>query len=299
MTPGKSADNYGSRVVRRIGVLFTLLICVMLTLLWRFDNTRAERIRLAVFDQVMPVAELVHAPISRATDLVANLQSYERLLTQNAELRRELQQMKAWREAAIQLEQENAKLLDLNKVKLKPSLSFISGEVLIEAASPFRQSALINLGSDDRIRDGWAAMDGLGLVGRIAGVGTSTARVLLITDTESRIPVLIKPSDERALIVGDNSQLPLVAFLEREDFVRPGDRVFTSGDGGVFPSDLLVGTVVRATDGRLRLRPSADLLRLEFVRVIRHSPSAPITVPERLIGPTFPLSERSVVTEDG
>ncbi|MEM9715543.1 MAG: rod shape-determining protein MreC [Pseudomonadota bacterium] len=295
----EGSDGFYGRALARLGLGLFLVVCLALTLLWRIDNPRAERIRLAVLDQVMPIAEAAYSPVVNASNLLLDLRSYERLVEQNEELRRELQQMKAWREAAIQLEQENAKLVDLNNVRLKPGLSFTSGEVLIEATSPFRQSILVNLGANDRITDGWAVMDGLGLVGRVTGVGQDTSRVLLITDTESKIPVVIQPSEERALMTGDNSGLPLVEFLERADLVQPGDRIFTSGDGGVFPSDLLVGQVVRATDGRLRVRPSADLLRLEFVRVVRHSPRAPITLPDRLIGPSLPTASSFGPDENG
>lgn len=288
MADASKDDRLYGKLIRRLGLMAMLLILLAFTLLWRIDNTRAERIRLALFDQAMPVAEFIYAPFVQFNTLLLRLQSYESLLIQNEELRRELQQMKAWREAARQLEQENAKLLDLNNVKIKPGQTFVTGEVLIEAASPFRQSVLINLGARDRIVDGWAAMDGLGLVGRVSGVGQETSRILLITDTESQIPILIKPSEQSGLMVGDNTNLPLVNFLERTDDIQPGDQVFTSGDGGVFPSDLLVGTVVRASDNRLRIRPSADLPRLEFLRIVRHTPSAPITVPDRLVGPILP-----------
>ena len=281
-------DGFYARKLKRIALFFLVVGLLAITLISRIDNTRGERVRLAILDQVMPIASVVYAPVVTISELFLNIQSYDRLLEQNAELRRELQQMRAWREAAIQLEQENARLLDLNNVKIKAELSFVTGEVVVEALSPFRQSALVNLGRSDRLTDGWAVMDGLGLIGRISGVGEDHSRILLITDTQSRIPILIKPSEQRALMLGDNTGLPVVEFLEREDLVQPGDRVYSSGDGGVFPPDLLVGTLVRATDNTLRIKPSADLLRLEFVRVLRHSPSAPITIPERLIGPSLP-----------
>jgi rod shape-determining protein MreC len=102
-------------------------------------------------------------------------QSYASLYEQNQELRRELRQMRAWREAALQLEQENAKLLDLASVRLDPALTFVTGVVLADSGSPFRQSVLLNVGQRDGIRDGWATTDGLGLVGRIFGVGSRRA----------------------------------------------------------------------------------------------------------------------------
>ena len=77
----------------------------------------------------------------------------------------------------------------------------------------------------DGLVDGWAVMDGLGLAGRIAGVGQRTARVVLLTDSASRVPVVIQPSGQRAMLSGDNSAFPLLDFIEDPDDLRPGDRV--------------------------------------------------------------------------
>ncbi|MCL4111715.1 UNVERIFIED_CONTAM: hypothetical protein GTU68_023671 [Idotea baltica] len=199
--------------------------------------------------------------------------------------------MKAWKEAALQLEQRNAKLLDLNNVRLDPQLTFITGMVLADSGSPFRHSVLLNVGARDGIVDGWATMDGLGLVGRISGVGQNTARVLLLTDTTSRVPVLIQPSGQRALLVGDNSTAPPIEFIENLDVIRPGDRVVSSGDGKVFPNGLLIGQVTQGTDRRLRVRLSADYERLEFLRVLRSRPTEPIEEPGDLIIPSGQIED--------
>ncbi|MFM7443684.1 MAG: rod shape-determining protein MreC, partial [Tabrizicola sp.] len=135
------------------------------------------------------------------------------------------------------------------------------------------------------IRDGWATMDGIGLVGRISGVGERTARVILVTDSNSRIPVTIQPSGQKALLSGDNSPLPPLEFIEDTDEVRPGDRVVTSGDGAVFPAGLLVGQVALGTDKRLRVVLAADYQRLEFLRVLRSHELEPITDPGSLVAP--------------
>jgi rod shape-determining protein MreC len=193
--------------------------------------------------------------------------------------------MKAWKEAALQLEQENAKLLDLNNVSLDPQLTFVTGVVITDSGSPFRQSVLVNVGARDGIIDGWPTMDGIGLVGRIAGVGQETSRVMLLTDTSSRIPVTIQPSGQKAILAGDNTLNPPLEFLEDTALVRPGDRVVSSGDGGVFPADLLVGQVALGTDGRLRVRLSADYQRLEFLRVLRSQPHEEIGDPGSLLAP--------------
>lgn len=270
--------------LRRIGIAVLALFLFVTFLVWRIDSPRIERLRHAFIDRFVPTFDWAMVPVTQVLDMVEGFQSYARIYQQNQELRRELQQMMAWKEAAVQLEQQNAKLLAQNQVRLDPKLTSVSGVVLADSGSPFRQSVLLNVGSRDGLVDGWATMDGLGLVGRISGVGRSTSRVVLLTDTSSRIPVTIQPSGQRAIMTGDNSALPPVDFLEHPEQVRPGDRVVSSGDGGVFPSGLLVGQIVQGQDRRLRVRLAADYERLDFLRVLRSHPA------ERLLdaGPLIP-----------
>jgi rod shape-determining protein MreC len=285
-----NSEEY-ARPIRRLVVGGLVVVLLAIFMLWRIDSPRAERFRAQLVDLVVPNMEWALVPVTRTTELIGGFQSYAALQNQNRELRDELQRMKAWKEAALQLEQENAKLLDLNKVRLDPALTVVTGQVLADSGSPFRQSVLLNVGAArDGIMDGWAVTDGLGLVGRISGVGKKSSRVLLLTDSASRVPVTIQPSGQRAILTGDNSALPVLDFIEAPEEIRPGDRVVSSGDGGVFPAGLLVGNVVLARDGRLRLRLTADYERLEFLRVLRSQPSERIEAPATLIGPQRPES---------
>lgn len=289
-------------------MLAVLILCLLAVfLVWRIDSPRVERFRAKVVDTVVPPMDWAMAPVTGMVNLLRDFQSYQHIVEQNRELRRELQQMKAWKEAALQLEQENARLLDLNNVRLDPRLTFVTGVVLADSGSPFRQSVLLNIGARDGVVDGWAAMDGVGLVGRISGVGKSTSRVILLTDNSSRIPVLVQPSGQTALVAGDNSLTPYIDFLEHPDQVRPGDRVVSSGDGSVFPSGLLVGQVMADAGGRLRVRLSADYERLEFLRVLRdhgheriESPGSVILPPANIAPkPPQPADDTPVEAENG
>ena len=255
--------------LRRLITALLLLGLFGLFVLWRIDGPRVEKFRVLVIDTFVPSFEWMLRPMTSVVKLAQDYQSYEKLLEQNKELRRELQQMKSWKEAALQLEQENARLLDLSQLRLDSKLTHVSGIVMADSGSPFRQSVLLNIGCRDGIQDGWAAMDGLGLVGRISGVGSSTSRVLLLTDNASQIPVILQPSGQDAIVMGDNSFAPPVEFIENADLVRPGDRIITSGEGGVLPAGLLVGTLAMDPNGRLRTRLAADYERLEFLKVLR------------------------------
>lgn len=285
MAKDKSSAEEITRPMRRILLGILILALVATFALWRIDSPRVERFRIALVDRLVPSFDWALVPMTRFADMVEDFRSYARIHEQNQQLRRELQQMRAWREAALQLEQQNAQLRDLNQVRVDPQLTHVTGVVLADSGSPFRQSVLLNVGARDGIRDGWATMDGLGLVGRISGVGQQTARVILLTDSSSRIPVTVQPSGQRAVLAGDNSALPPLDFLENPEVIRPGDRVVTSGDGGVFPAGLLVGQVAQGPDRRLRVRLSADYERLQFLRVLRSQPTERVTDPGGLVLP--------------
>ncbi|MFK7752610.1 MAG: rod shape-determining protein MreC [Sedimentitalea sp.] len=278
--------------LRRI-LLGVICLCLLaIFLVWRIDSPRVERFRAQVIDRVVPNMDWAMAPVTGTINLVRDFQSYQRLAEQNAELRSELRQMQAWKEAALQLEQENARLLDLNNVRLDPRLTYVTGVVMADSGSPFRQSVLLNVGARDGIMDGWAAMDGIGLVGRISGTGKTTSRVILLTDAASSVPAMIQPSGQTAFIAGDNSAAPIIDFLESPDLVRPGDRVITSGDGGVFPAGLLIGQVAADPSGRLRVRLSADYERLEFLRVLRHHGTETLRDPGNVVLPAATANAR-------
>jgi len=284
-------QDYG-RSIRRvlIGVLAFILLAIFL--LWRIDNPRVEKLRNAVIDKIIPSMDWALVPVAQGARMIRDFESYASIYQQNQDLRRDLQRLKGWREAAIQLEQKNARLLDLNKVRINPKLTYITGVVLADSGSPFRQSALINVGRRDGVVDGWAAMDGLGLVGRIAGVGEKTSRVILLTDSSSRIPVMIQPSGQKVILSGTNGRYPKIDFLENPEQVRAGDRVVTASDGGVFPPNLLVGQVFFARDGQMEVLLAADYERLDFLRVLRSAPANPIGDTKTIIGTKPPLVPR-------
>ena len=221
-----------------------------------------------IIDFVSPLTIPLNYPIKVVGDLVTYFEIYSTLLEENKELKRDLQNMTGWKEKALQLEQKNAQLRALNNVKLSEDLIWVTGEMMADSGSPFYQSGVINIGLKDGIKNGSAAVDGLGLVGRISGVGQKVARVLFLTDISSAIPIKIKRSNQKGLMIGDNSPWPLLEFVEEKGLINIGDRVFTSGDGNVFPSDILIGTILIDNKKKLRVKPVANFESLEFLRIL-------------------------------
>jgi rod shape-determining protein MreC len=274
-----------ARTLRRIGVGALAALALGLFALWRIDSPRIERLRMALADRLSPSIDLAAGPVSDLVALVEDWGRFRDVDGQNRELRREVERLRAWRDAAAELERENARLRALNNVRLAPRTGYATGEIVADAGGPFGHSALVDIGARDGVEDGAAAVDGEGLVGRIVGLGEASARVLLLTDFASRVPVKILPSGRRAILTGDATAAPQLLFIADPEGVAIGDRVVTSGDGGVFPPDLPVGVVAALGDRSARVRLASDYSRLDFVRVLRWRREKPVDAPGELILP--------------
>ena len=265
----RKSQNSSWKTLNIIFIIVVLVLLLSTFIFWRIDNPRTEVIRSKIIDVLLPIFWPITYPVKLSSDILRNFETYSSLIKKNKELRRDLQDMMGWKEKAIQLEQKNAQLRALNNVKLNARLTWITGEIIADSGSPFYQSGVINIGSIDGLKDGSAAVDGLGLVGRVSGLGETSARVLFLTDISSAIPVMVKPANQKGILRGNNSPWPTLEFAEKTNLIKPGDRVYTSGDGNVFPSDILVGDIFSDTDKKIRVKPAAKFDNLEFLRILR------------------------------
>jgi rod shape-determining protein MreC len=274
-----------TRALRRIVVAACAAGSLGLFALWRIDNPRIERLRMTVADALAPGFDLTGGAIAQAVALAEDWRRFRDVDSQNRELRREIERLRAWREAAAELERENARLRALNNVRLAPRTGYATGEIVADGRGAFGHSALVNVGARDGVEDGAAAVDGEGVVGRVVGVGEQSARILLLTDFSSRLPVKVLPSGRRAILAGDATAAPQLLFLATTEGVSIGDRVVTSGDGGVTPPDMPVGLVAALGERTARVSLASDYSRLEFVRVLRWRRERPVDAPGELILP--------------
>ncbi|MEM9060605.1 MAG: rod shape-determining protein MreC [Pseudomonadota bacterium] len=280
-----SAESSLIRTVHRVLLGLMLVVSLILLILWRTENPRLERIRMSLVDAVAPSMAWVGKPVDFVWNVARDYRNFLDVYEKNKSLRREIQSLKAWREQARLLEEENAQLRALNNVRIATRTTFVTGDIIADSGGPFLQSALVNVGRGDGVEDGSAAVDGHGLVGRVVGLGDRASRLLLLTDFSSRVPVVIQPDARRAVLAGDGTSAPKLEFIDGSDRIKPGDLVETSGDGGVFPPNLPVGRVITTPSGTWRAALLADYARLEFVRLLRYDPDTRIDRPGDLVRP--------------
>lgn len=246
-----------------------LLLAAGIMLIGKADPTVYDRTRMAVTDLAAPLLETVSDPVSAAGEFIVDLKLLYAAHEENMALREENNRLRRWRAVAEGLESENSRLRKLLNLAPEAPARYITGRVIGDSGGAFLRSILVNIGARDGVRKGDAAVDGSGLLGRVAEVGERSARILLVSDLNSRIPVLVGESRERAILAGDNSDQPKLAYLPAEISIAPGDLVITSGHGGAFPAGLPVGVVVRPEEGgELRVQPFHSSRRLEFVRLM-------------------------------
>ena len=186
----------------------------------------------------------------------------------NKSLRDERDRLLHWQTLARKLEMENRALKGLLNFETGPEARFISSRVVADPGGAFAHSLILNAGEKAGIRKGQAVVTGDGLIGRISGVGYRSSRLLLITDLNSRIPVLIEATRTRAVMAGTNTGRPRLVHLPTGAVAEAGDRIVTSGHGGVFPIGLPIGVVTAVTDSGVEIQPYVHRGRIEYVRVL-------------------------------
>ena len=222
-----------------------------------------------VADQVLtPVGDALSAPGRWTGDGVEAVKGYFFAVSENRRLKAELKEMSQWRDVAFALKNENARYRTVLGLKMDPPIPMVAARVVLDSRGPFANTRLANAGSEKGIKVGNPVMSENGLVGRIMGITDGASRVLLTTDTASKIPVMIDRTNARAILTGDGGPNPRLDYLRGRDPIREGDRLLTSGDGGVVPRGLPVGTAVKGLDGRWRVVLASDKAPIDFVRIL-------------------------------
>ncbi len=225
------------------------------------------QIRMRFDEAAGAVGGVMSAPIHWTHDGVEAAGAYVRAGDQNRALKAQLARDGALDDRIAALTQENARLRALLGVKTDPPLPMVGARTILDGRGPFADTRLADTGSDAGVIEGNPVLSDHGLVGRVIAVAPRASRIMLLTDVESRIPVLIARTNGRAILTGDGGPSPKLAYLRTHDPVRVGDRILTSGDGGVIPRGLPVGVATWAPDG-WRVSLDSDATPIDVVRIL-------------------------------
>ena len=272
-------------VTQRFAYLLLILSAIGVLVIGRVDVASMEQVRVQIVDGVAPILDVIGRPVESFSVGVDRIQEIYMVFDANQKLRQERDRLLHWQALARKLEMENRALKGLLNFKTGPEPRFIAARVVADTGGAFAHSLILNAGERAGIRNGQAAVTGDGLIGRISGVGRRSSRLLLITDLNSRIPIVVEATRTRAILAGTNAGRPRIIHLPTGAVVAVGDRIVTSGHGGVFPSGLPIGIVTLAADGIIEVQPYVNRERIEYVRVLDYGLTGIIqSGPDRRIG---------------
>jgi rod shape-determining protein MreC len=254
-----------------VAVIVAAIIGVALLL-----NDRRETVQLQAYgatksaiDTVSePVGAVVAAPGRWTGAALSDLREYFFVVSENRRLRHELADLQGMRDQNVALQNINARYQAILGLNIQPPLPMATAMIITDSRGPFANSRLADAGTDRGVAIGNPVMSEHGLVGRVVGVTRGASRILLLTDVASRTPVLIDRTNARAILTGDGGGTPKLAYMRGVNPAKVGDRVLTSGDGGVFPRGLPVGVAVQGLDGTWRVKLDADNAPIDYVRIL-------------------------------
>ena len=255
-----------------VALIVVVVIGVAMLLSDRRETFQSEAYgvaRQAVDTVAEPVGGVVAKPGEWTGDIVGYVRSYFFVAGENRRLRHQIAALRGQADEAIRLKDENDRLRAVLGVRTDPPIEMITARVVTDTRGPFANYRLANAGTKDGVQIGFPVLSERGLVGRIVGVTGGASKVLLLTDAASRTPVMLDRTNARAILTGDGGPNPKLEYLRGSEPLKAGDRVLTSGDGGVIPRGLPVGRAVKGLDGRWRVVLDADSTAIDWVRIMK------------------------------
>lgn len=263
----ESALSFRPLLQRALAIAaITLLIFILFS--ERSQSGFATSLRTMVMDGLVPVLDILSKPVDAVDHAADGVTSMLDLQAENTRLKTENERLLQWQSAALRFESENQALRTLLNYHPAKTKSYVTAKVIGNAGNSLAHRIRIDAGSAQGIRKYQAVMNEQGLVGRVIVVGKSSAEILLITDMNSRIPVMTDPSGLQAILSGDRSDLPYLALASARHEPVLGEMVVTSADGDIFPAGLPIGKVFSNEDGHWNVRPLVDASALRYVRVM-------------------------------
>lgn len=267
------ANPYPSRFLRlrrRLSLSASVVISIgIIGLVSLYKPVRSALVDFA-FDGIVLTYYYLTLPVENTKKLLSDVWNLSEIRKQNNQLLEENSYLKGRITEFKTLAKENHVLRHLAKVPTEQAGEIITARVLAAPHDGFHNSFIVSAGYKDNIEKGMPVWVTEGAVGRISQVGKYVSRVMILTDSNCRIPVETE-SGQKAILAGDGSAYPLLVYVSYFDNLKQGDRLLTSGVGGVFPSGIFVGTIRSISHNVIRVQPAVQFEKQQFVHILFQS----------------------------
>ena len=251
---------------QRFSLLALVILSIILIFFEKIETKPLNYARSFVKDSIFRGSQIISIPQRGVGNFSVYIKShinlyknYNKLVNENNELKNSVSKTDF-------LELENNQLKKLVSEQIDSTSNLASARVMLDKQSPYLNSFVINIGSNKEIKNGMAVLDGKNFIGRIVDVNFFSSRVLLITDLNSKIPVIIEPSANHAILSGRGNNKPSLDYLIKNHSIKEGDKVYTSGKEGIFKPGVPIG-VVKIEENIINVLLFSDLSQISFVNI--------------------------------
>ena len=251
---------------QRFSLFVLVILSIILIFLETIEAKPLNKVRSFVKDVVYRSATIVSFPLKSVNNFAGFLENHLNLYSNYNELIKENNELKNNISKTDFLELENSQLRKLIDEQIESPSNLVSARVMIDKQSPYLNSFVINIGSNKGIKNGMAVLDGKNFIGRIVDVNFFSSRVLLVSDLNSKIPVLSEPSGSHAILSGHGKNEPTLEYLSKNNGIQDGDKIYTSGKEGIFTPGLVVGKA-KIEKNKIKVLLFADLDQITFVNI--------------------------------
>ena len=255
---------------QKFSLLTLLFLSILVIVLSNLNFKIIKFIKVGINEVVYRTSFLISAPENKIKEINIKIKNHLEIYDNYKIIEQELQNLKQQKLSNDFLELENEKLRNLINESIESDKTL--AKVLIDKESPFLKSIVLNKGSKDNIKIGMAVLDQSYLVGKVIEVNYTNSRALLLSDLNSKIPVVLEPIGMQAVVSGAGKEYGEIEYTKEEyknDIKAEEIIVYTSGLGGLFKPGLPVGKIER--DNVKKINFFSDFKQLEYVNLIYYS----------------------------
>ena len=261
-----------------VSVVF-ISISLLLIIFGVMESKKSIYFKTKIIDYGSFVTYSLSIPIKKISLYFSNMEEIYYIYSQNKKLKNHTLKIKMLENELTLLEHENNLLKDALNIKNDLYYNYQTVKVVAGIRSSFLRTLVILAGKKQKVSEGFTVISNNDLLGHVYESGNYSSRVLLITDINSRVPVIVANKNFRLILSGNNSNYLSILNLGDFDKINSGDIVLTSGDGGVYPQGIPVGVVINDEAKKFIVRPNIILRSLDYVRVINWSPQQLANLP--------------------
>lgn len=255
-------------LAKKFAIVLLFISAFAFMLLNKTDTFLVEKTSSVATDIVSPLIDVLVIPARSIASAYDYFRELKQIHQDNRQLRDENKKLLALYDAMRVLEVENRLLSGLLNYTPPPEAKFLTARIIAEEGDAFSHSVIVYTGAHQGVKKGQVALGERGVIGRVDKVGNLYSKVILITDINSKIPVVVERTRVRGILSGDNTITPKLVFLPLSAEVNVGDRIVTSGVAGVFPAGLPIGRVSSVEKNNVEVKPYNDFGRTEYVRIV-------------------------------